>query len=151
MKVMNLRCAHDHRFEGWFASDDEMHAQLGSGALSCPLCGDAAITRLPSAPHIVVSGTRAPRVEEATTPTAQALPVEQTRQAVWMHRLRELLAKTDDVGERFAAEARRIHYGEAEARAIRGKASAQEARELVDEGIEIMALPTPEAFKGTLQ
>ena len=145
MKVLNLRCGHDHRFEGWFASDDEMHSQLGDGRLACPLCGDTAISRLPSAPHVMVAGTPQP------APPRETVPAEQTRQAAVLQRLRQVIANTDDVGERFADEARRIHYGEAEERAIRGQATPGEVRALIDEGIEIIALTAPEALKGTLQ
>jgi hypothetical protein len=61
------------------------------------------------------------------------------------------MARTVDVGEQFAEEARRIHYGETEARAIRGKASVEDARELIEEGIELIALPIPEHLKKPLQ
>ncbi|TMH00761.1 MAG: DUF1178 family protein, partial [Betaproteobacteria bacterium] len=56
MKVLNLRCAHDHRFEGWFASDDDYQSQRERGLVECPLCGDAAVERLPSAPRLNLSG-----------------------------------------------------------------------------------------------
>ena len=146
MKVLNLRCAHDHCFEGWFAGDDDLATQSGNGTLTCPMCGDAQITRLPSAPH-VVRGTRAGDAERGTPPaTGQG-----AQQAEWMRQVRAVLEGTVDVGERFATEARRIHYGEAEERPIRGRATAEEAQALVEEGIEVRALPLPEPLKGTLQ
>ncbi len=72
-------------------------------------------------------------------------------QSTWVKAMQKLLARTDDVGERFAEEARRMHYGEAEERAIRGRASAREAEALRDEGIQIMSLNVPEALKGPIQ
>lgn len=145
MKVLNLRCANGHGFEGWFASDDEFMAQNGSGLVECPLCADRIIGRTPTAPRLNLSGQRA--VAEATPAVAPAPPL----QAQWLAAVRHMLDHTDDVGERFPEEARRIHYGEIEARGIRGQASVDERRALRDEGIEVMALPIPAALKGTVQ
>lgn len=77
-----------------------------------------------------------------------ASPAEQ---AAFLKALRHVVANTEDVGERFADEARRMHYGDAEARSIRGQASVREAVELMEEGIEVMPLPLPAALKETLQ
>ncbi|MFT3665339.1 DUF1178 family protein [Piscinibacter sp.] len=143
MKVLNLRCAHDHRFEGWFGSAGDFESQLARGLVSCPVCGDAAIARLPTAPHLNVSGAK----EEGGTVEQQAAAMR----AVMLGAVRQLLASTEDVGERFPDEARRIHYGEVEARGIRGQASREEAQALLDEGIEVVALPLPAALKDTLQ
>ena len=145
MKVLNLRCANGHGFEGWFASDDEFMAQNGNGLIECPLCANRIISRLPSAPRLNLSGQREP--EATPVPRKPTLPL----QAQWIEAVRELLQNTDDVGERFPEEARRIHYGEVEARGIRGQASEAERRALLDEGIEIMALPLPAALKGPVQ
>lgn len=148
MKVLNLRCANGHGFEGWFASDDEFMAQNGSGMIECPLCADRIIGRMPTAPRLNLSGQR-------TTPTPAPAPVVEAAapplQAQWMAAIRQVLDQTDDVGERFPEEARRIHYGEIEARGIRGQATVDERRALLDEGIEIMALPLPAALKGPVQ
>lgn len=141
MKVLNLRCANGHGFEGWFASDDDYMGQNGSGLIECPLCADRVISRLPTAPRLNLSG--------AAEPTAQ--PAAADLQALWLHTVQQLMAGTEDVGERFAEEARRIHYGEADERAIRGQASAQEREALHDEGIEIVAIPVPQALKGPVQ
>ena len=149
MKVLSLRCSHDHRFEGWFASDDDYASQTERGLLQCPICDDKSIARLPSAPRFSVSKSRPE--EEPSSGTAAAVPAEQAVQAEWMQRVRRLMAETDDVGERFAVEARRIHYGDAEERAIRGRATREEAVALRDEGIEVMALPIPAALKEPLQ
>ena len=80
------------------------------------------------------------------------LPAQpEKQQAQWLRAVREMLANTEDVGERFVEEARRIHYGEAEQRGIRGQASREDAESLRDEGIEVLSLPLPEAVKGPLQ
>lgn len=142
MKVLNLRCVHDHHFEGWFASGEEFESQSGRGLVECPVCGDHAITRLPSAPRLNVSGAR-----REDTPPVPAKPL----QAAWLKALRHMVESTEDVGERFPEEARRIHYGEVAERGIRGRASQEDAQALRDEGIEVMALPSLPALKGTLQ
>jgi len=72
-------------------------------------------------------------------------------QAAWMHLVRQVMARTEDVGERFAEEARRMHYGETEDRGIRGQATPAETEALLEEGIAVMPLPLPPGFKGTLQ
>lgn len=149
MKVLNLRCAHDHAFEGWFASEDDFQSQHDRGLIECPMCGDKAVAKLPSAPRLNVSGAREPAPSAAVEPT-QASP-SMTMQSVWLRAVQHVMATTVDVGDRFAEEARRIHYGEAEERGIRGKASAEDAQALQEEGIEVMALPMPAAAKGSLQ
>lgn len=138
MKVLNLGCALDHRFEGWFDSEDDWAQQTERGLLQCPLCGDAEIRRLPTAPRLNVTTSR--RDALAAEPAPEA-----TAQAKWMQAMRQALATIDDVGDRFAEEARRIHYGEADERAIRGRATKVEAEALVDEGIEIYAIALPGA------
>jgi hypothetical protein len=143
MKVVDLRCRSGHRFEGWFASDDDFLDQNGRGLIECPLCADKVIVRLPSAPRLNLSGAREP---EAATPQT-----EQTLQARWLQVVRHVIENTEDVGERFADEARRIHYGETAERAIRGQASVDEREALRDEGIEVHPLPLPPVFKDTLQ
>lgn len=150
MKVLNLRCAHEHTFEGWFASEDDYQSQNDRGLIECPVCGDKAVAKLPSAPRLNVSGAREPAARGVAEPNeAPQQPV--TLQSVWLRAVQHVMATTVDVGDQFAEEARRIHYGEAEERAIRGKASAEDARALQDEGIDVMALPMPLAAKGSLQ
>lgn len=143
MKVLNLRCANGHGFEGWFGSDDEFLEQNGRAAIECPLCADRVITRLPSAPRLNLSGAKPPAPVQA--------PAAADLQAAWLATARRLLENTEDVGERFAEEARRIHYGEAEARGIRGQTSPEERLALQEEGIEVVALPLPAALKDPLQ
>jgi len=153
MKVLNLRCSNGHGFEGWFASDEEFMEQNGSGDLQCPLCADSVVTRLPSAPRLNLSGAREPATLERAVAVTPAAADSQARevQAMWLKAVRHVLANTEDVGERFAEEARRIHYGEAAERGIRGQVSAEQRDALIDEGIEIIALPVPHALDGPLQ
>lgn len=155
MKVLNLRCAHDHGFEGWFSSEADFVDQAGRGVVECPLCGDQHITRLPSAPRLNLSGAREPAEPAPASPGAPvpapvvAEPSPAQMQALWMKAVQHVLKTTEDVGERFPEEARRIHYGETENRGIRGQASSDERAALAEEGIEVMPLPLPAALKGS--
>lgn len=178
MLVLNLACEAGHAFEGWFASATDFESQQERGLLSCPLCNSATVRRMPSAPRLNLSSAAEPkgvkgakgamaaetakaggaRVAETppSLPAGTSLPegvppiaIELQKQV--MQAVRTLMAKTEDVGDRFATEARRIHYGEAEERGIRGRATPDEARELADEGIDIVALPVPDALKDPLQ
>lgn len=151
MKVLNLRCDHDHSFEGWFASEDDFQSQFDRGLVECPLCGDKTIMRMPTAPRLNMSRSRAlvsPPSDDSPPPIS---PEAQAIQAVWLRAVQHVLATTDDVGERFVEEARRMHYGETEERAIRGQATRADAQALQEEGIEVMSMPLPVAAKGTLQ
>ena len=139
MKVLNLRCAHDHRFEGWFASDDDFLLQGERGLVACPMCDDKTISRLPSAPRLNVATARG---DGDAGPPAAATEVAQARaQGQWLRAVREMLARTEDVGDRFPEEARRIHYGETEARGIYGEATPEEAHALAEEGVAFQPLP----------
>ena len=159
MKVLNLQCEHGHGFEGWFGSEDAYAEQSTRGLLECPLCGSASVQRLPSAPRLNLSNAqppRAPAASAAAAPTTGAVvachtPEQQSVEALWLKAMRHAIASTEDVGEHFANEARRIHYGETEQRAIRGRASVDEAKALSEEGIEVFSLALPAAVKGTLQ
>ncbi len=154
MKVLNLRCAHGHTFEGWFGSEDDFLDQNGRGLVECPLCADRVITRMPTAPRLNLSGARRDDVvsEAPSAAAASAAPAAAADlQALWLQTVRKVIENTDDVGDQFPQEARRIHFGEAPARAIRGQASPQEQAALREEGIEIMSLPMPSALKGTVQ
>lgn len=145
MKVLNLRCAHDHRFEGWFGSDEDFESQLGRGLVTCPACGAATIDKLPSAPRLNVSGLK--QEEAAAAPGERVAAL----QAAMLNAVQQMMANTEDVGARFPEEARRIHYGEVEARGIRGQASREDAQALREEGIEVVSLPVPPALKGPVQ
>ncbi|MBT9594506.1 MAG: DUF1178 family protein [Vitreoscilla sp.] len=144
MKVLDLRCSHDHGFEGWFASEDDFLDQTRRGLVECPLCGDKSIMRLPSAPRLNLGHAGAP---VATEPPA-APPATAVMQGMWVEAIKHVLARTEDVGDRFPEEARRIHYGESEARGIRGQATEAQREALSEEGIEVVALPIPAALKG---
>ena len=149
MIVFNLTCGNDHRFEGWFASEDDFQGQLTRGLVECPLCGDTAVSKMLSAPRLNL-GAAAPASASASAQDVVSVP-EPALQAAWLKLVRHVMANTDDVGERFAEEARRIHYAEAEQRGIRGQASPEETEELIEEGIGVLPLPIPKAFKGPLQ
>ena len=176
MKVLNLQCSHQHFFEGWFASEDDFQSQLLRGLIECPMCADKIILKMPSAPRLNLGGHRAVDAESATDVppvmsadehmrnetgsadrAATSVPAMADRgpspaaQAAFLKALRQVVRDTEDVGARFADEARRMHYGDIKARNIRGEASMREAAELMEEGIEVMPLPMPAAIKETLQ
>ncbi len=147
MKVLDLQCAHQHLFEGWFASEDDFQSQRSRGMVECPLCGNSTIAKRLSAPRLNLGASEPP----ANAPAPTATPPNAEQQARWLQLVRHVVANTDDVGEHFADEARRIHHGEVDARAIRGQATPAETAALRDEGIEVLPLPLPAALKGTLQ
>ena len=149
MKVLDLQCAQAHVFEGWFASEEEFASQLERDLVSCPMCGDTAVTKRLSAPRLNLAS---PRAQEE--PKQEVIAPESTDtalQAAWLAVARRVVANTEDVGERFAEEARRIHYGETSRRGIRGRASHAETEALIEEGISVLPLALPEALKGRLQ
>jgi len=150
VKVLDLRCSNGHGFEGWFGSEEDFLDQNGRGLVECPLCADRVVTRMPSAPRLNLSGAREPAAAKPESPPA-GKPTPADLQALWMQAVRHAIETTEDVGERFAEEARRIHYGETETRGIRGLASPEERHALREEGIEVMALPIPPALKGPVQ
>lgn len=144
MIIFELSCTHGHRFEGWFASGEEFARQQERSLVTCPLCDDAHIERLPSARVSVPKGAardNAPPAEAteerspADNSAAAGLPAEA------ITKLRELVRNTENVGRRFPEEARRIHYDEVPARTIRGQASREETEALEEEGIEVSSLP----------
>lgn len=153
MIVIDLECTRGHRFEGWFRSAEDFAKQQASTQLSCPQCGDSELTRRPSAAY--VSTRRQAGKNEAPAPSADrqsrapgqasnktpAMSVEGLKQQLlgWM------AANSEDVGHQFSAEVRRIHYGEAAERAIRGVATADECEALRDEGIDVLQLPNIKA------
>jgi hypothetical protein len=144
MIIFELACGHGHRFEGWFASGEEFARQQERKLVSCPVCDDAHIERLPSARVSIAKGVardNAPLAEPteestASTDAAVGLPTEA------LVKLREMVRNTENVGRRFPEEARKIHYQEVPPRAIRGQASRDEAKALTDEGIEFTSLPS---------
>ncbi|QNN58314.1 DUF1178 family protein [Diaphorobacter ruginosibacter] len=168
MKVLDLLCSADHRFEGWFASEDDFQNQLERGLVQCPMCGRADVRKGLSAPRLNLkssaahdtaaarrdgvpmpadSGQRAPVAAQVAPPPQ--MPAE--LQEAWLRVARHVIANTENVGERFANEARRMHYGDAPERGIRGHATAEETAELMEEGIDVMPFVLPDALKETLQ
>ncbi|NMF89322.1 DUF1178 family protein [Aromatoleum petrolei] len=150
MIVLNLSCDHEHLFEGWFASSAAYDEQRERGLVSCPVCGSTTISRRPSAPY-VNRGASAPvpvarsgsQVGAGTARAPSAAPDADVVAAA-MAMLRRLGRESEDVGGRFAEEARRIHHGESEARNIRGRATRDDVSELIDEGIVVLPLPADE-------
>lgn len=151
MKVLDLGCALGHVFEGWFASEEDFQSQRERGLIECPVCGDLSIDKRLSAPYVQTRRSSEPVETRAAVaePTAPPLPPQQ--QARLLQALRALVQDSEDVGERFAAEARAIHQGEAEARSIRGVTSPDEAAALLEEGIPVLPLPDSPLLKGPLQ
>lgn len=144
MIVLNLSCDRDHLFEGWFASADAFEAQCERGEVTCPTCSSANIARRPTAPY-VNTGSVAP----ASTPSisrkpSQAPSLDPDAMATVLAMLRRAGRESEDVGERFAEEARRIHYGDREARNIKGKATHEDVSDLLEEGIVVLPLPVDE-------
>ena len=149
MKVLDLQCGHQHSFEGWFASEDDFAGQLQRGLVSCPLCGDVRIEKKLSAPRL---NLRTARHEPAPEPAEAAAPADlQALQAHMIATLRRVVAESEDVGERFADQARAMHHGELERRNIRGRTTPGEALELLEEGVDVLPLPPLPVLKETLQ
>ena len=147
MIVYNLGCSNDHRFEGWFSSAEDYQQQTVSKLLSCPLCGDGEIARLPHASHVGTGASE--RAPERETTEAKPAPGKLPHQyanlgaEVLDKLIDRVLETTVDVGRAFPEEARKIHYREAPERHIRGTASTKEVQALREEGIEVVALPLP--------
>jgi len=142
VKVFDLVCAAGHRFEGWFASGEAFATQCEASTVACPFCDSTDVSRSPSAPRLNFGSDAGPI--RVGSPAADP-------RALFLDGLRRLIAKTEDVGPRFAEEARRIHYDEVPPRAIRGTATDHERRALEDEGIETLTIPLPAALTEPLQ
>lgn len=142
MIVFDLKCKSGHVFEAWFADSATFTRQKARKQVVCPTCGDTKITKAPMAPRIASGKSRESADEGpkeslalAADPRAQALMAK-------LRELKEHVTKNCDyVGERFPEEARKIHYGETEHRNIYGEASPEQAKELVEEGVEVQPLP----------
>jgi hypothetical protein len=129
MILFALRCAAEHEFEGWFRNGEAFEKQSTAGRVACPVCGDTKVTKAPMAPRVA----RSHKSDSVPSP-------EQMHKALTELR-RHVETNCDYVGERFAEEARRIHYGETEKRSIYGEASADDAKSLNEEGIEVARIP----------
>ncbi len=132
-----LICDQDHEFEAWFGSSDDYDKQRKRGFVDCPLCGSNKVEKMLMAPG--VSGTKKSADVDVPMTTMPQMPAEM------VEKLREIKkhveANSENVGDKFPEEARKIHYGEAEARGIYGKASIEEAASLAEEGVEVMPIP----------
>ena len=146
-----LRCDKDHSFESWFQSSSAYDSQVKRKLVSCPVCGSAKVDKAIMAPRIVNKKGRdkAPvPVEapaEAAAPAAEATPLMMAQERELRAKIKELrdhiVKNADNVGERFPNEARAMHYGDKEHRPIYGEASPEEAKSLIDEGVEVSPLP----------
>jgi hypothetical protein len=150
MKVLDLQCAQQHVFEGWFVSEDDFQSQCTDLLIECPLCGDTRISKRLSAPRLNLGSHAQPKSDVlpvAPTKTESAM----TLQEIWLAAVHHVMSTTDDVGSDFTREARRIHYGEVPERAIRGSATHAQTEELIEEGIAVIPISLPEVLKKTLQ
>jgi hypothetical protein len=128
MIVLSLACDSGHHFDGWFASTEAFDSQAARGQVNCPHCQSASIARLPSGPRVIRGGESRPVVSAD----------EIDRIAAW---LRQAAARSEDVGEQFVREVRRIHAEEAPPRDIKGVASLAETLELLEDGIPVLPVP----------
>jgi hypothetical protein len=128
MILFDLRCANGHDFDAWFRDGATYDRQAEAGAISCAICGDTEVSKALMTPA-VASG---PKRDER-----HAAKILKTLRAVQQH----IQSNFDHVGRQFPEEARKIHYGEAEKRSIYGEATQAEAKELVDEGVEVSQVP----------
>lgn len=151
MKVLDLQCEAMHVFEGWFGSEEDYLTQVTQALIHCPVCGNADVSKRLSAPRLNFGASCAQQA--ADTPVAASVAPDSVKasQQQWLMACRQIVATTVDVGAGFAEEARRIHYGEAPERAIRGQATPHETRSLLDEGIAVMPLLLPEGMTGPSQ
>jgi hypothetical protein len=175
VKVLDLQCDSGHVFEGWFGSEHNYQDQLQRGLLSCPTCNSASVAKKLSAPRLnlrkslqdvqnsdnmkqleptAVDVSTADGVSSSTEVNqapSHVLPApSRALQAEVLAVMREVWNNTEDVGNKFADQARAMHYGETAPKAIRGQASREQAIELVEEGIDVMPVLVPESFKNPL-
>ena len=143
MIVFDLCCGEGHRFEGWFGSSDEFADQRARGLVTCPQCGSPEVAKAPMAPAVPRKGNQRAAAQPVAggQPTPEALALFEK-----IARLQaEAIKSSTWVGEAFAEQSRRMHYGEQDAAPIHGRATADEARELADEGIPVAPLLIPVA------
>ena len=143
MKVFNLQCEDGHSFEGWFRSDEDFTSQISKGLFSCPICENSTINRMPSAAHIQSNKTRVDKKNN------NSISYEVQKKIVEV--AKQILQDSENVGNRFAEEARKIHRNESEIRSIYGTATHEESQELKDEGIEVLTLPLEKVRKNILK
>ena len=133
MKVYNLQCQEGHSFEGWFRSEDDFISQNKKGLFSCPICDNGNISRIPSAAHIQSNKARDSLNNNNT------ISYEVQKKLVEV--AKQILKDSENVGNRFAEEAKKIHRNESKIRSIHGTATLEESQELKEEGVEVLTLP----------
>jgi len=139
--IFDLKCAaQGHVFEAWFGSSEDYEAQAARGLVSCPICGASDVDKAPMAPWVGAKGNQGAEIPPEAVKAALAGMAEAQK---------KMLETSEHVGDRFPDEARAIHLGETEARAIHGRASPADAASLRDEGIPIAPLPFPVPDPGT--
>ncbi len=148
MIVFDLKCDPlGHVFEAWFGSSDDYEGQRQRGLVSCPICGSEAIDKAVMAPRVGAKGNQA-RSDTPMNVASIDPDAMKSMLAALAAAQKAVLAKSDYVGEKFADEARAIHFGEVSARPIYGKATRDQAESLAEEGIPVMPLPFPVAEPG---
>lgn len=148
MIVYDLACIHGHRFEGWFGSSSDYADQHARGLLHCPSCGSLEVSKAPMAPAVPAKGNARQEVlPPETRPMANTpMPPEVQRALAALAKVQaEALKNSTWVGEKFAEETRKMHYGEREEAPIHGQASLAEAKALIEEGVPVAPLPFPVA------
>lgn len=139
-----LQCEQDHTFDSWFKSSEAYDRQEKRGLIECPTCGSTNVSKAIMAPQVARTDREPVRVPEPPA-TDKAVAVVDPQTAMLREKIRELrtlmLQNSSYVGDQFAEEARRIHFGETEKRSIHGEATNEDVRALLDEGIEVHAIP----------
>jgi hypothetical protein len=144
MVVYNLLCKKKHSFEGWFPSFEDFQKQAEKKLISCPTCGSTKVEKIPHAcaVHVKKEQAASPAKLPEQAPPAPPTAAEFKEMLIRVHHY--VNENFEDVGPRFAEEAKQIHKGEAEERPIHGTATISEAKEMADEGVPFVALPKPE-------
>jgi hypothetical protein len=149
MIVFDLSCHEGHRFEGWFASSTDYAEQQARGLLACPSCGSADVSKAPMAPAVPAKGNTRQEVLPPEAPRQVAntpMPPEVQKALAALAKAQAAALKNSTwVGDKFAEETRKMHYGERDEAPIHGQASLAEAKALIDEGVPVAPLPFPVA------
>ncbi len=159
MIVYDLQCEHNHRFEGWFGSSSDFDNQVERGLLVCPECGTGAVVKAPMAPAVPVKGNsgdvaldrkpvsadqKVSHPDPVQAVSNEPIPAEMEKALKALANAQQKALKGSTwVGDKFAEKSREMHYGESEQAPIHGKASLEEAKSLIDEGVSVAPLPFP--------
>ena len=148
-----LVCDKKHSFESWFANSEAYDKQAKKKLVTCPICDSAKVEKALMAPRLTAKGNKrktgrpeampaiAPAAVPDTTPVAIASPEEKEFRTKLKELRDHLVKNSDNVGQKFPEEARKMHYGETEHRSIYGEATPEQAKELIEEGVELLPLP----------